>query len=195
MPKSTSRRRPPAHPLVHWHEEFVRISGTVTRVVVEKSPRPEKIDHVWIDLRAGDAGVLQIALSTFSRQSQSAGFDPRVWLGVSTATEEEPAPPGIEPAAPLDYATFEAARAIKYIACERPALEKLIVEKAERAVHAHAWGDLYVRGGKVGLHQVHSRRASFAVPIDHVGRDGALQFFYGKDAPGELLFFKFAGQP
>ena len=60
--------------------------------------------------------------------------------------------------------------------------------------HCQAWGDLYIREHP-GIHQVHSRRASCAVPRDIVGRDGALRFYFGRDTVCETLLFKFCGQP
>ena len=46
-----------------------------------------------------------------------------------------------------------------------------------------------------GIHQLHSRRGSHAVPKDHLGRDGAVQFYFAESQRSELLLFKFAGQP
>ena len=72
----------------------------------------------------------------------------------------------------------------------------MLVEKAESAVRIEIWGELYARK-KMGLHQIHSRRASCAVPEDKVGSDGALKFFFEADPDrfAELLLFKFCGQP
>ena len=44
-----------------------------------------------------------------------------------------------------------------------------------RATFFEAWGELYFRN-QLGIHQVHSRRASCSVPQDHIGRDGAIRF-------------------
>jgi hypothetical protein len=57
-----------------------------------------------------------------------------------------------------------------------------------------AWGDFYFRA-HIGVHQIHSRRASNAVPRDLIGRDGAIQFYYREPRVREMLLFKFAGQP
>ena len=164
------------------------------RALVETSDRAEKIDHVWLDLRTSESGILRLSLSTCSRQSRNAGFDPRVWLGVVRSVWSELPAAGIYPADPLDYAAIESIHPIDYAPYDRPALEHLLTEKARRAVCAQAWGEFYVRG-KAGLHQIHSRRASFAVPMDRVGQDGAVQFFFEEDKVSEMLLFKFAGQP
>ena len=181
-------------PYARWHEHFVCVRGEIARVRVEHHPQPEKIDHVWIDLRAGAAGLVQLSLSTFSRQSLAAGFDPRVRLGVLAGRWERLPAPGLQRAEPLDYAEIEQATPVEFELCERRVLEEALLEKAGRAVFAEAWGDFYVRGGRTGLHQIHSRRASHAVKTDHRGRDGALKFYYST-GESDLMLFKFAGQP
>ena len=138
--------------------------------------------------------MLQLSLSTCSRQSLSAGFDPRVWVGIATSNWDTLPELGIFRSGPLDYATLAAEHAIDFVPYHRTVLEELLVEKASRALCAEAWGDLYARGNP-GVHQIHSRRGSFAVPEDHIGRDGALQLYYQKDASREMLLLKFAGQP
>src|SRR4051812_28912182 len=161
-------------------------------MVAETHDRPEKIDHVWMDLKAGDDGLIRIALSTCSRQGRAAGLDPRIWLGSVRSVWSELPTPGVFSAPPLDYAKIEAASAVNYIPYERTDLENLLIHKGSVALRAEVWGELYVRG-HAGVHQVHSRRPSFAVPEGYVGRDGALQF-YERDSR-ELLLFKFAEQP
>ena len=81
-----------------------------------------------------------------------------------------------------------------YIEYERPALETLLTEKTGRALFIEAWGELYIRN-HLGIHQVHSRRASCSVRQDYKGRDGALRFYYGGNATAEMLLFKYCGQP
>lgn len=163
-------------------------------VLVETSEQPSNIDHVWLDVQAGEAGRLRISLSTSSRQSRVAGFDPRVWLGIAKAGWINLPTPGLHQAKPLDYREIELAQRIEYLAYDRIGLEQLLVEKARSAVFAEAWGELYVRR-HAGIHQVHSRRGSYAVPEDCVGKDGALQFYFRDPDVRELFLFKFAGQP
>jgi hypothetical protein len=56
-----------------------------------------------------------------------------------------------------------------------------------------AWGAPYHRA-QPGLHQIHSRRASSAVPEDLRGRDGAVRFYFDEDQRSELALLKFSGQ-
>ncbi|MEN3370715.1 MAG: hypothetical protein V7609_2858 [Verrucomicrobiota bacterium] len=93
----------------------------------------------------------------------------------------------------MDYHTIEAATPVIYVEQERPALEALLAENTGRAVFIEAWGELYVRT-HLGLHQVHSRRASCSVLSDYIGRDGAIRFYY-PDATALMLLFKYCGQP
>ncbi len=157
------------------------------------SAHVEKIDHVWVEIDAGADGGLSLSLSTCSRPSRLAGFDARVRLGVVASRWDQLPKPGVLRAPPLDYAVLEAEHAIEYVAHERLALEKILLEKAGRAHWAEAWGEFYLRG-QAGVHQIHSRRGSFAVPRDDIGQDGALQLSY-EGGTRELLLFKFAGQP
>jgi hypothetical protein len=100
---------------------------------------------------------------------------------------------GLVAATGLDYGVLEAEQAIQYVPTDRPALERLLLAKGRRAMFAEAWGQFYVRA-HLGVHQIHSRRASLAVPRDHVGQDGALRFYFDSGVC-EMLLFKFAGQP
>lgn len=66
--------------------QFVAVTGRIESVTVETSDDPQKIDHVWIEVRAGEHGLLQIALSTRSHKSAEAGYDSRVWVGIVTSS-------------------------------------------------------------------------------------------------------------
>jgi hypothetical protein len=94
----------------------------------------------------------------------------------------------------LDYREIETAGPVTYLDYERPALEALLVEKTGRAIFIEAWGEFYFRN-HLGIHQVHSRRASCSVLQDYIGRDGAIRFYFGGDATAEMLLLKFCGQP
>ena len=93
----------------------------------------------------------------------------------------------------LDYATIVASNAVDFRQFERVPLESLIAEKVNRALFVEGWGELYARGHS-GIHQVHSRRASYAFKTDHIGRDGSVRFYF-KAGRSEMLLFKFYGQP
>ena len=163
-------------------------------VAIETDDDDRKVDHVWITVRAGEFGRLRISLSTCSRQSRAAGFDPRVRVGSLSSTWTELPTAGVREVAAFDYAALEAAQQIEYVAHERSEIEQMLVRRARGAVFVEAWGDFYVRA-HIGVHQVHSRRASFAVDRDIVGRDGAVQFYQREPNVREMLLFKFAGQP
>ena len=180
--------------LLALHDRYVTVAGEVATVAVEHEADDRKIDHVWITVRAGAVGRLQISLSTCSRQNRAAGFDARIRLGTLTSGWDELPPAGVREVTPLDYRTLESAQHIDYTPHERTAIEEMLVTRARRAIFAEAWGDFYVRS-HVGVHQIHSRRASLAVPRDVIGRDGAIQFYYREPDVREMLLFKFAGQP
>ena len=140
----------------------------------------------------GDAGPLRIALSTHSRQNAAAGFDARIRVAVIAADTRELPAAGLFPSNGLDYAALEAATPVTYLEYERPALEALLADKTRRAIFIEAWGELYVRN-HLGIHQVHSRRASCSVLTNYVGRDGAIRFYFA-DGSTEMLLFKYCGQ-
>ena len=194
MRKESRRRRVPDRALA-LRDRYVCVAGEVAAAVVEQEEDDRKIDHVWLTVRAGEFGRVDISLSTASRQSRALGFDPRVRVGIIRSTWRELPPAGVRPIdLPLDYATIEREHVIEYTAHERPALERLLIEKARRAIFVEGWGEFYVRK-HVGIHQIHSRRSSHAVPRDVVGQDGALRFYFPHAKASEMLLFKFDGQP
>ena len=174
--------------------EFVSVAGGIESCLVETSRHPSKIDHVWIDVRAGAAGLIRVTLNTCSLNNRDAGFDSRVRLGSVVSPWSELPAAGMWPAEPLDYAVIEAANAIIYLEYDQPTLEALLLEKAHRAVGLEGWGEFYLQE-LPGLHQLHSRRGSSGMPKDFVGRDGAVQFYFAEPKQRELLLFKFSGQP
>ena len=68
-----------------------------------------------------------------------------------------------------------------------------MIEKLNRSLLIEGWGEFYLRVHS-GIHQVHSRRASRAVPADYPERDGAIRFYFKQNGLAELLLFKFCGQ-
>lgn len=192
------RRRPDARALLFERirtspPKFVQVMGVPYAVQIEPETDPTKLDHVWITVEAPPFGRLRLVVNTLSRINRDAGFDPRVRLGIVRNTWDEKPTPGLVECAGQTYDTIEAAANVFYEAYERDALAELLVTKAKAAVRVEVWGDLYARD-HLGVHQIHSRRASDAVPQDVKNRDGALQFYFA-DQTAELLLFKFSGQP
>jgi hypothetical protein len=175
-------------------DRYVSVVGEIASVAVETDDDPAKVDHVWINVRAGEFGRVQLSLSTASRQSRAAGFDPRVRVGVIPSVWTELPPSGVRVTAPLDYGLLEAAHPVVYTPFERAAIERLLLEKARRAIFVEAWGEFYSRS-HIGIHQIHSRRASYAVPRDIIGKDGAIRFYFREANASEMLLFKYDGQP
>lgn len=178
--------------LVPQRGQFVRIAGEPAGFEIERDHDPEQIDHVWISVRAGTFGLLRITLNTSSLRNRALGFDARVRVGILESAWSRLPEPGVVASEPRDYATI-ASGGVNFQEFDRPALESLIAEKVARALFIEGWGELYLRGHP-GIHQVHSRRASHAFKTDHVGRDGAVKFYFKKER-AEMLLFKFFGQP
>jgi hypothetical protein len=174
--------------------EFVRVAGPPISYTIERKRDKRRIDHLTILVHAGNFGAVEIALNTYSLQSLNAGHDPRIRVAVVSSSWDALPPTGVSRSAGLDYSALEAKNQIVYRELERKALETLLIEKLGRAVLVEAWGEFYIRVHP-GIHQVHSRRASFGVPTDYLERDGAIRFYYKQSAPAELLFLKFCGQP
>jgi len=171
----------------------VHVAGAPIAFAAEIDRVPSNIDHFWITLGVGSGEPVRIALSTHSRQNAAAGFDPRVRVGIIASTWRELPAAGMNRTRGLDYQEIEAAGPVSYIEYERPAVESLLAQKTGRALFIEAWGELYVRN-HLGIHQVHSRRASCSVLQDYKGRDGAIRFYFTEEMRTELLLFKYCGQ-
>lgn len=154
---------------------------------------PANIDHFWITLGTGTGEPIRLALSTHSRQNAAAGFDPRMRVGIVPSTWNELPVAGLAKSTGLEYHALENTLPITYVEYERSALELLLTAKTRDAILIEAWGELYVRT-HLGIHQIHSMRASCSVPRDYIGRDGAIRFYF-PDGTAEMLLFKYCGQP
>jgi hypothetical protein len=175
------------------HGDLVHVAGSPIAFAAEVDRVPANIDHFWITIGIGSGEPIRIALSTHSRRNAAAGFDPRMRVGIVASTWSDLPTPGLVKSPGLNYRTIEAASPVNYAEYERPALEVLLTDSATRAVFIEAWGELYVRT-HIGIHQVHSMRASCSVSRDLMGRDGAIRFYFS-DKTAELLLFKYCGQP
>lgn len=171
---------------------MVHACGTPISFAAEHDPNPANIDHFWITLGLGTGEPIRLSLSTRSRQNAAAGFDPRIRLGIVSSTWTEKPALGLVKSSGLDYRAIEQASPVAYTERERPELERLLADFAKRAAFIEAWGELYIRT-HLGIHQVHSMRASCSVSRDFIGRDGAIRFYFS-DGQSELLLFKYCGQ-
>ncbi len=180
--------------LIAQRGKFVRIAGEPAEIGYETGPDPLRNDHVWVTIRAGRYGRLRIAINTFSLINFNKGFDGQVRIGIARETCEGRPEPGVFACAGFDYAKIEADNKVSYELCVQERAQALIAERVSAAVFIEAWGDLYARNG-IGIHQVHSRRSSCAVPLDITGRDGAVRFHSSTEPICETMLFKFCGQP
>lgn len=172
---------------------MAHVVGVPYLVELEQSPIPDRVDHVEFTLQVPPCGTVLVAVNTVSRLNRLAGFDARLRLGIVRTKWEEKPEPFMDEFPGLDYGKIEEESWIYYEAYEKDVLEKLLIAKGRAAVRVEAWGELY-RRERLGMHQIHSRRASSAVPRDLVGRDGALRF-YLPDGTAEMFLFKYSGQP
>ena len=191
MPHRRRQPGPRTHLGLH-HGDLVHVAGRPTTFAAEIDSVPANIDHFWITLDLETGEPIRISLSTHSRQNAAAGFDPRIRLGIVATTWTDLPPAGLLKSAGLDYHAIERSNPVTYVESARPDLEVFLEDRAQRAALVEAWGELYVRT-HIGIHQVHSMRASCSVPRDLIGRDGAIRFYF-PDGTAELLLFKYCGQ-
>lgn len=174
---------------------FVHAVGGELQVRVEEHPNPDYVDHVWITMNAGAAGRPLVSINTLSKRNRDEGFDPRVRVGFIHGKWEELPTRGFEASEPLDYGELEKTHSIFFEHYERRRLEELLAASATRAALLEVWGAPYRNKHRLGIHQIHSRRASCAVTSDIRGHDGALRFYFREDKRTTMFLFKFCGQP
>jgi hypothetical protein len=190
---SHSKRRKQKAKAEFGNGMFVRVAGELISYTIETDNDPIKIDHFWIDISSGNHGLVRISLNTHSRSHAKANFDPRMRVAVFQSTWTELPSPGMYPSSGLDYDEIERDQRLAYAAHERSSLELLLVNQCNRASFIETWGECYTRG-HLGIHQIHSRRASLSVFKDIIGRDGAIRFYFSDNLLAEMLLFKYAGQ-
>lgn len=173
---------------------LVRAVGRTLSAALEVHERQEEVDHVRFVMDAGPWGRIVVAVNTTSKRNRLAGFDPRVRVGIIRGHEPDPPATGVYALAAFDYAEVERSANVFFEHHTREALEERLLGNARRSFLLEAWGAPYRNRGP-GIHQVHSRRASCAVPTDLVGRDGGLRFFFSGTQETETVLFKFCGQP
>ena len=171
---------------------YAHVVGTLTNVEMEVSGAPDRADHMLLTLDVPPCGSVTLSVNTLSRLNRNANFDPRVSVAIVKTSYAGMPEPFIEEAMGLDYATVEAQFHPRWESHERDPLAELLMARARAALRIEAWGEIY-RAQHLGLHQIHSRRASRAVKTDVIGHDGALRF-YLRDGHAEMFLFKFCGQ-
>jgi len=193
--KTSAKSRSAHHPALHWHGRFVRATGFLLDVHPEPHPDPDLADHLYIEIDCGSPGRLRLALNTRSRRNQLAGFDHRIRMArITTPLDFFPAP-GIDLHPGRDYAAIESRYNLFYETLDQFSLEQFLITQAQNALMARAWGILYRRGRQVGIHQLHSRRASCAVHEDLSNLDGGIALYHPEPPRRTLFCFKFCGQP
>ncbi len=174
--------------------KFVHLVGVPYAVQLEEAPEPSRVDHVWLTLEVPPFGRLRVAINTLSKLSRDAGFDERVRVAILPGNYVEKPNTGLEEFPGFDYVKIEAREQPLFQLYDHAVLAELLLERGKKAIRAEVWGELYARE-HIGLHQIHSRRASSAVLLDLKNRDGALKLYYPDENRSELFLFKFAGQP
>ncbi len=176
------------------HETPVRACGRSLDAATERHPNPEKIDHLMVRLDVAGA-ELTLSLNTRSFRNRAAGFDDRVWIALPTERMAEQPQMGLQPSALLNYEVIEARaeEPVVYIPMHREAAEKTLRDAVLGASLVEAWGLLYTKRG-LGLHQIHSRRASCGVAEDLRGRDGGLRVTSASGQFQTWVLLKFCGQ-
>jgi hypothetical protein len=177
-------------PLVHLVGDHLkgRVEGRS-----DKISQRHPLDHVWISMDPAISVRVMVSVNTFSLRHEETGFDPRVRLGVIRGTWETLPERGISECHRFSYDDLEGIGEVGFHPLERVFLEQTILDKVHQALLMEAWGTPYQREYP-GIHQIHSRAASCAVPTAVEGRDGALKFYFREERRTELLLFKFCGQ-
>jgi hypothetical protein len=171
---------------------YAHVIGTLVKTETEVAGVPDRADHVLITLDVPPCGTVLLSVNTLSRLNRNANFDPHVRVAIVKTSYAGMPEPFIEECMGLDYATVEGQFHPRWESHSRDELAELLMERARTALRIEAWGEIY-RAQHLGLHQIHSRRASCAVKTDLVGHDGALRF-YLRDGHAEMFLFKFCGQ-
>jgi hypothetical protein len=171
---------------------YAHVVGTLMNVKMEPSALPDRSDHVLLTLDVPPCGSVTLSVNTLSRLNRNANFDPHVRVAIVKTSYAGMPEPFIEEAMGLGYATVEAQFHPRWESYERDPLADLLMAKARAALRIEAWGEIY-RAQHLGLHQIHSRRASCAVKTDIIGHDGALRF-YLPEGHAAMFLFKFCGQ-
>jgi hypothetical protein len=192
------RRRPDARALLYERirtspPKFVHVTGVPYLVEIPPATDPADADHIWVTLEVPSLGRIRAVINTVSKLSRSAGHSPHLRVAIQRSSWAEKPQTGLLESEGQNYSLLESVGHVKYAEYDQMELSEMLAAKAKTAIRAEVWGDLYAKD-HLGVRQVHSRRASKAVPEDVVGRDGALKLYYNAENKAELFLFKFAGQ-
>jgi hypothetical protein len=172
---------------------LARVAGHVVAFAAEQALREENNDHFFVTVDAGLPKPVTLSLNTLSYRNRAAGHDARVRLGVVLLTREHLPERGLYPLDFFDYGSIELLAPAGYAARDRREMEEFFAARCRDCRLIEAWGVPYQRAHP-GLHQIHSRRASCAVPEDLRGLDGAVRFYFDGERRSELALLKFCGQ-
>jgi len=172
---------------------LVHLVGDHLRARVELPDHKVSTDHVWISLDPGFSTRFMISVNTYSIRNGQAGFDPRVRLGIIRGTWEQLPERGVNECHRFSYDEIPEIGEVDFRPLERVFLEQMLLDRVHHAILLEAWGSPYLREVP-GIHQIHSRRTSCAVPETAQGADGALRFYFHEERRMEMFLFKFCGQ-
>ena len=172
---------------------LVHLVGDHLMARVEKPDHKFSPDHVWISMDPGFSIRFMVSVNTYSIRNGQAGFDPRVRLGILRGTWSSLPERGVSECHHFSYDEIKGIEEVDFLPLERVFLEQMLLDRAHQAILLEAWGSPYLREVP-GIHQIHSRRASCAVPETAHGADGALRFYFHEERRMEMLLFKFCGQ-
>lgn len=169
------------------------MAGDVIKCEIENASREENVDHFYITVDAGLQTPVTLSLNTLSFRSRISGYDPRIRLGTMGGHWSRLPTRGLYPLEFFDYDTADLIGHVAYRIRERAEMEDFFALRCGNCRRIEAWGSPYSRAAP-GLHQIHSRRASAAVPRDLRGHDGAVRFYFDEGQHTDLVLLKFCGQ-
>lgn len=175
------------------HTPLVHLVGDHLRAKIEGYGHKHSPDHVWITMDPGLSVRVMVSVNTHSIRNAQAGFDPRVRVAVIRDVWKELPERGINECHRFSYGEIPGFDAAEFRPLERVFLEQMLLDRVHQALLLEAWGTPYHRE-LPGIHQIHSRRPSCAVPESIEGRDGAIRFYFREENRMEMLLFKFCGQ-
>ncbi len=194
-PRVPPQRQAVAKQVRQSNDQFYHVIGRPIHWQRERAPTEEQIDHIWITIDVKPVGLVRASISTESARNKIAGFDPRVSIALLQRPGQPVGEECFETSVGLDYAAIEQQHQVEFRWYEKPQAEQLLIDIAARASHLEIWGHAYMNR-HLGIHNIHSLRASCAAPQDGDDGDGAMLIHSNNtDSQACLLMLKFCGQP